>query len=589
VLERTPERRFSGFFILNDRFKEIFCMLTGILQIILLLSILTVGAVLLGRYMAKVFGDAAPFPATGFLEKGLYRLFGADEKEDMGWRTYAANLVIFNLICMVALFVLQELQHFLPLNPQKFGPVRWDTALNTAVSFATNTNWQAYGGESTMSYLTQMLGLAVQNFLSAAIGIAACIAFIRAFVRHSVSKIGNFWVDLTRTVLYILLPLSIILSLILVSQGVIQNLNPYVKAKTLQGQEQVIAQGPAASQIAIKHIGTNGGGFFNANSAHPYENPTPLTDYLEILALLMISAALPFTFGRMYGSNKQGWVIFLAMLLLYVGGLSVALLSELHGNPLLAKLGIAHGINMEGKEVRFGELASVVFAHSTTVTSCGAVNCMHDSLMPVTGMILIFNIAIGEVIFGGVGTGLISMIIYAIITMFLAGLMIGRTPEIFGKKLEPFEMVMAVIVLLSSSITQLALGAVSVSSGIGLSSLNNAGPHGMSEIIYAFVSAAGNNGSAFAGLNANTPFYNLATASAMLIGRFTVIIPSLAIAGALARKKMVPKSVKFPTEGPLFVAMLISVVIIVGALTFFPVLVLGPYLEHLMILAGKMF
>jgi K+-transporting ATPase ATPase A chain len=562
-----------------------------IIQLLIFLAVVTAIAVVLGEYMAKVFSGGGTIISRVLhpLEIGLYRLFGVDENEEMGWKTYALNFLIFNGIGIIALFLIQEAQGLLPLNPQKFGPVRWDTALNTAVSFVTNTNWQAYGGESTMSYLTQMLAMTVQNFLSAAAGIAVAIAFIRAFVRHSVTTIGNFWVDLTRTIVYILLPFCVVFSLVLVSQGIIQNLKPYTRATTLQGQQQVIAQGPVASQVAIKMLGTNGGGFFNANSSHPYENPTPMTDYLEILALLSIAAALPFTFGIMAGSRKQGMVIFCAMMILYLLGLGVALWSESHGNPLLAKLGIAHGMNMEGKEVRFGQLASVVFAQSTTVTSCGGVNCMHDSLMPITGMILMFNMAIGEVIFGGVGTGLISMIIYAIITMFLVGLMIGRTPEIFGKKLEPFEMVMAVIVLLSSSIAQLCLSAVAVSSSFGISSLNNAGPHGLSEILYAFISSAGNNGSAFAGLNANTPFYNLATAAAMLVGRYFVIIPSLAIAGTLVQKKMVPKSVKFPTASPLFVVMLVSVVIIVGALTFFPVLALGPLLEHLQIGTGVTF
>ncbi len=555
------------------------------LQFILFLVILTGLAVPLGEYMARIFDSKK----IRRLEAPAYRLFGIDPTKEMTWKTYALNLVLINVIGLVFVFALQRFQQFLPLNPQKMGPVRWDTALNTAVSFVTNTNWQAYGGESTMSYLTQMLGLAVQNFLSAAVGIAAAIAFIRAFARQSVTEIGNFWVDLTRTIIYILLPLCIIFSLFLVSQGVIQNFHPYVHATTVQGQEQVIAMGPIASQEAIKELGTNGGGFLNANSAHPYENPTPVTDYLEIIGLLVISVALPFTFGIMMKNRKQGWVIFFAMLLLYLIGFSVVAWSELHGNPLLAKLGVEQGLNMEGKEVRFGQLASIVFAQSTTVTSCGAVNCMHDSLMPLSGMILIFNMAIGEVIFGGTGTGLISMIVYAIITMFLVGLMIGRTPEIFGKKLEPFEMIMAMIVILSSSVVQLVLSAVAVSHGFGLSSLNNAGPHGLSEILYAFVSAAGNNGSAFAGLNANTVFYNLGTAFAMLVGRFTVIIPALAIAGTLVTKKMVPKSVQFPTDGSLFVVMLVSMVIIVGALTFFPVLALGPLLEHLFIYAGKVF
>ena len=562
-----------------------------ILKLTLFLAIVTIAAMVLGEYMAKVFTGNRNIltPLLTPVEKVLYKLFGVDAKEEMNWKTYALDLLIFNAIGIAVLFLIQEFQHLLPLNPQKLGPVKWDLALNTAVSFVTNTNWQNYTPERTMSYLTQMLGITVQNFLSAATGIAAMVAFIRAFIRQNVSEIGNFWVDLTRSIVYVLLPLSFLLALILVSQGVIQNLNPYVKATTLQGQVQVIAQGPAASQEAIKMVGTNGGGFFNANSAHPYENPTPMTDYLQILALLVLAAASPFMFGKMVGSRKQGWVIYISMMILYLMGLSVVVWSEFHGNPLLAKLGITGGLNMEGKEVRFGQLASAVFAHSTTVTSCGAVNCMHDSLMPLTGLILIFNMAIGEVIFGGVGTGLISMIVYAIITMFLVGLMIGRTPEIFGKKLEPAEMIMAVIILLASTIIQLTFSAIGVSNSFGLSSMNNAGPHGFSEIMYAFVSMAGNNGSAFAGLNGNTLFYNLAGAFAMLVGRYFVIIPALAIAGMLVKKKMVPKSVKFPTASPLFVVMLVSVVIIVGALSFFPPLALGPLLEHLMLQAGRTF
>lgn len=568
-----------------------------IIRLAVFLGILTFVAFILGEYIAKVFKGDKTFLSfiLSPIEKFLYKLFGVNESQKMDWKTYSFSFIIFNVIGIVFLFALQEVQQFLPLNPQGFGAVRWDTALNTAVSFVTNTNWQAYGGESTMSYLTQMLGMTLQNFLSAACGIAVAFAFIRAFINKKsenpeiLQSLGNFWVDLTRSIVYILLPLSILFSLIFVSQGMIQNFNPYVKAQTLQGPEQVIAQGPVASQVAIKLIGTNGGGFFNANSAHPYENPTPVTDYLEILGLLIIAASLPFTFGALVNNRKQGWTIFMAMMLLYLIGLSVAVYSEMHGNPLLSKIGVEQGINMEGKEVRFGVLSSTVFAHSTTVTSCGAVNSMHDSLMPITGLILMFNMMIGEVIFGGVGTGFVGMIIYAILTMFLVGLMIGRTPEIFGKKLEPYEMVMAVIAIVLPSVIQLTFGAVAVSSNLGLSSLNNAGAQGLSEIIYAFASGAGNNGSAFAGLNANTPFYNLTIAFAMLIGRFATILPSLAIAGSLVNKKFLPDEAKFPTATPLFVVMLVSVVIIVGALTFFPVWVLGPILEKLFLASGKLF
>lgn len=564
---------------------------TVLVQLALFLTILTLIALLLGEYMAKVFQGERTFLSfiLNPIEKLLYKLFGIDDKAEMDWKAYSFSLIIFNVLGILALFILQEFQHLLPFNPQHFGALRWDTALNTAVSFVTNTNWQSYSGETTMSYLTQMLGLAVQNFLSAAVGIAVAIAFIRAFTRKTTSDIGNFWVDLTRAVVYILLPLSILYSLVFVSQGVIQNLNPYIKAHTLQGQEQVIAQGPVASQEAIKILGTNGGGFFNTNSAHPYENPNALTDYMQILGLLIISAAFPFTFGILLNRRKQGWAIFSAMMILYLIGLGVVIWSEFHGNPILSKLGIGHGLNMEGKEVRFGILNSVLFAQSTTVTSCGAINAMHDSLMPLSGLILMFNMMIGEVIFGGVGTGFVGMILYAILTMFLVGLMIGRTPEIFGKKLEPYEMVMAVIAVILPSIIQLTFSAIAATHTVGLSSLNNHGPHGLSEIIYAFASGAGNNGSAFAGLNANTQFYNLGLAFAMLVGRFGTILPSLAILGSLAKKRFVPDESKFPTASPLFVGMLVCVVIIVGALTFFPALVLGPILEHLVILSGGLF
>lgn len=566
-------------------------METVLMQLALFLTILTFIALILGEYMAKVFKGEKTLLSfiLQSIEKLLYKLFGVDETTEMDWKAYSFSLIIFNVLGIIALFALQELQHILPFNPQNLGAVRWDTALNTAVSFVTNTNWQAYAGEGTLSYLTQMLGLTVQNFVSAAVGIAVVVALLRAFTNKEIKTIGNFWVDLTRAIVYILLPLSILYSLVFVSQGAIQNLNPYVKAHTIQGVEQVIAQGPVASQEAIKILGTNGGGFFNANSAHPYENPTPLTDYMQILGLLIISAALPFTFGILLNNRRQGWAIFMAMAILYLLGLGVALWSEYHGNPILSKFGIQHGLNMEGKEVRFGILSSVLFGHSTTVTSCGAVNSMHDSMMPITGLIFMFNMMVGEVIFGGVGSGLVGMILYAILTMFLVGLMIGRTPEIFGKKLEPYEMVMAVIALILPSVVQLIFGAIAATHGFGLSSLNNAGPHGLSEIIYAFASGAGNNGSAFAGLNANTPFYNLSIAFAMFVGRFGTLIPSLAIAGSLIQKRFVPDEAKFPTASPLFVVMLVSVVIIVGALTFFPVMVLGPILEKLLLSAGGLF
>jgi K+-transporting ATPase ATPase A chain len=562
------------------------------LSLILFPLILTALAYPLGEYMAKVFSGGPTFltPVLAPVERFLYRLFSVDPNEEMSWKTYALSLVLFNVIGIVALFFLQLIQGLLPFNPQKFGAVRWDTALNTAIAFGTNTNWQAYSGEQTMSYLTQMLGLTVQNFTSAAIGIAAVIAVIRGFIRKSAAAIGNFWVDLHRCVLYVLLPLVVILSLILVSQGVVQTLSPSITANTLEGGKQVIAVGPVASQEAIKQIGTNGGGFFNVNSSHPFENPTPLTDFLEVLGLLLIAAALPFTLGAMLKNRKQGFAVFAAMMILYLAGLGIFSWTEMQGNPLLEKAGVVSGINMEGKEVRFGVINSVLFAHSTTVTSCGAVNSMHDSMMPLSGLVLLFNMAIGEVIFGGVGTGLIGMLSYAILTMFLAGLMIGRTPEFMGKKLELLEMVMAVVIIITPAILLLVLSSAAISTQAGLSSLGNKGPHGLSEIIYAFASAAGNNGSAFAGLNANTVFYNLTTSLAMLVGRFSTIIPALAIAGSLAGKKIVPSSIAtFPTTSVLFIVMLVSVIIVVGALTFFPVFTLGPLIEHLLLNIGKTF
>ena len=562
------------------------------LCVILLPLITALLAFPLGEFMAKVFSGSRTFltPVIAPVERMLYRLFSVDEKEEMSWQTYTLSLVIFNIIGIAVVLILQLVQGVLPFNPQKFGPVRWDTALNTAISFGTNTNWQAYSGEQTMSYLTQMLGLTVQNFLSAAIGIAAVVAVIRGFIRKTSNAIGNFWVDLTRSIFYVLLPLVIILSLLLVSQGVVQTLSGSITAQTLEGGKQIIAVGPVASQEAIKEIGTNGGGFFNANSAHPFENPTPLTDFLEMLGLLLIPMALPFTFGAMLKNRRQGAAIFAAMLILYLAGLGIFVRAEIHGNPLLQNAGVLHGLNMEGKEVRSGVINSVLFAQSTTVTSCGAVNSMHDSMMPLSGLVLMFNMAIGEVIFGGVGVGLIGMLSYAILTMFLAGLMIGRTPELMGKKMELFEMVMSIIIILSPAILLLLLSGIAVTAKAGLASLSNGGPHGFSQIVYAFASASGNNGSAFAGLNANTVFYNLTTSLAMLVGRFSTIIPALAIAGSLANKKIVPTSIAtFPTTGLLFIIMLVGVIIIVGALTFFPVFTLGPLLEHLLMMTGKTF
>jgi len=567
-------------------------MLMEFAGVALLLAILLTLAAPVGRYIGKVFNNE-PNPLTPLLhpvEQAIYNSCGIDDKREMSWRTYAGALLIFNAIGIAVLFLLQELQIFLPINPQSLGPVRWDTAINTAVSFTTNTNWQAYSGEQTMSYLTQMLGLTVQNFLSASVGIAAAVAFIRGFTRKNVQTIGNFWVDLTRAVLYLLLPAAVIWAIIFASQGVVQTLEPYVYANTLDGKEQIIAVGPVASQDAIKFLGTNGGGFFNVNSAHPFENPTPLTDFLQVLGMLLIPMSLPFAFGWMIKDDKQGRAIFAIMLVLYLMGLSVAVWSETQGNPLLKNLGVAEGINMEGKEARFGVVPSVLFAQSTTATSCGGINSMHDSMLPLTGLVLLFNMVIGEVIFGGVGVGLIGLLFYCIMTMFLAGLMIGRTPEIFGKKLEPFEMMMAVIALLAPSIALLMLAGIAIMMPEALSSLNNAGPHGVSEILYAFASACGNNGSAFAGLNANTIFYNLALSAGMIVGRFATILPALAIAGSLAQKKIIPYSTAtLPVDSPLFVIMVAGTVIIVGALTFFPVFVLGPIMEQLSLLSGRTF
>lgn len=562
-----------------------------ILQILLLLSLLTLFALILGQYMARVF-CAETTPLSKVLrpiELLLYKLFGVNEYEEMTWKVYAKNLIAFNIIGIGVLFLIQELQSFLPLNPQSLSNIKADLALNTAISFPTNTDWQNYSGEKTMSYFTQMFGLTVQNFLSAAIGIATAIAFIRGFVRKTTNELGNFWVDITRAIVYILLPLAIVFALILISQGVVQNFKPYVQAKTIEGEMALIAQGPAASQIAIKHLGTNGGGFFNANSAHPYENPNVLTNYLEILTLLLIPAAFPFTLGRMMNNRKQGWILYTTMMLLFLVGLFGALWFEFQGNPLLNKLGIENGSNMEGKELRYGIENSILFAQATTATACGAVNALHDSLMPIPGLTLMFNMMIGEIIFGGVGTGMIGILAYAILTMFLIGLMIGRTPEIFGKKLGSREIILVALLLLLPSMIQLLFGSIAISTSAGLSSLGNSGPHGLSEIIYAFASAAGNNGSAFGGLNGNTFFYNLTLSAVMLMGRFAIIIPALGIAGSLAAKNKIPEEVQFPTTNFLFLSILIGIIVIVGALTFFPVLVIGPFLEHLLIEGGQSF
>ena len=566
-------------------------MTQDVIYIVIFLIVLAALAPLLGRYMAAVFQGRRNLlsPVALPLERLIYRVCRIDEKEEMTWKAYVGDFLWFSGISLVALFLLQLTQGRLPLNPQGFGSVHWDTAINTAISFMTNTNWQAYGGEVTMTYLTQMVGLTVQNFVSAAAGIAVALPLVRAFTSKLKETVGNFWVDMTRAVIYVLLPLSLILATVLVSQGVVQTFSAYVHAQTLEGGKQVIAVGPAASQVAIKQLGSNGGGFFNANSAHPFENPTPLSNFLEMLSILLIPMALCFTFGVMINNRRQGSAIFWAMMVLFLLGLCVSLAAEWQANPAIAKLGVMGG-NMEGKEVRFGIGPSVLWGQATTVTSNGSVNSMHDSMMPLTGLVYMFNIAVGEVVFGGVGVGLIGMLMYAILTLFLAGLMIGRTPEFLGKKLESREMIMAVVVVIAPAIASLIFAALATATKTGLASLNNAGPHGLSEILYVYFSAAGNNGSAFAGLNANTPFYNLTTGFVMLVGRFLTIVPALAIAGSLAAKKSIPpSSATFPTASALFVGMLVGVVIIVGALTFFPALVLGPVLEQLLLAAGRVF
>jgi K+-transporting ATPase ATPase A chain len=558
----------------------------------------------LGAYMARVF-DGPPTlldRVLGPVEHAMYRVAGVDPHQGMTWRTYALAMLLFNLVGVLAVYALQRLQGLLPLNPQGFGAVSADSSFNTAASFATNTNWQGYGGEATMSYLTQMLALTVQNFVSAAAGIATLVAFIRGFRLRQAEQVGNFWVDMVRSTLYILLPLSAGLALILVSQGVIQNFDTYRSVPLLQvtadgdGKpvtEQVLPMGPAASQIAIKQLGTNGGGFFNVNSAHPFENPTPLANFLEMLSILLIPAALCYTFGRMVGDTRQGWAVLAAMTAIFVVMLALCVWAEYAGNPRLTPLGVdqtasavAPGGNMEGKDVRFGVANSALWATATTAASNGSVNAMHDSFTPLGGLVPLFMIEMAEVVFGGVGSGLYGMLIFAIIAVFVAGLMVGRTPEYLGKKIEAYEMKMSTLVILFPCLVVLVCTAIAVVAPAGLAGRLNTGPHGFSEILYAFSSMGNNNGSAFAGLSANVPFYNLLGGVAMLIARYWLAIPTLAIAGSLARKKIVPPSPgTLPTHTPLFIAMLIGVVIIVGVLTFIPALALGPIVEHLMLVA----
>jgi potassium-transporting ATPase potassium-binding subunit len=579
--------------------------LNGLLQIGLYLAALLILVKPLGEYMARVY-EGRGFGldrALGPVERFIYRLCGVRPDEEMDWKTYAAAMLLFSLAGVLFLYFLMRLQDRLPANPQGFGAVPPDLSFNTAVSFVTNTNWQNYVGESTISAFTQMFGLAVKNFLSAATGMAILVALIRGLSRRSAQTLGNFWVDVTRTTLYILLPLAFVLALVLAGQGVVQTVAPYPSLPLLQpaldaqGQRvtlQTLAVGPVASQVAIKHLGTNGGGFFNANAAHPFENPTPLTDFLLILAETAIPAALTYTFGRMVRDTRQGWAILAAMLIILSVAMIGAYAAETRGNPRLAGLGVDQtltdtqpGGNMEGKEIRFGIARSALFATATTATSTGAINSMHDSFTPLGGLVPLIMMQFGEVVLGGVGSGLYGMLVFAIIAVFVSGLMVGRTPEYLGKKIEAYEMKMASLVILIMPLTVLSFTALAMVTEAGRSAVGNPGAHGFSVILYAFTSQGNNNGSAFAGLNGNTAFYNVTGAMAMLLGRFWLAVPTLALAGALVRKKIVPTSVgTLPTHTPLFVVLLIGIVVIVGALTFIPALALGPIVEQLQ-LAGQ--
>lgn len=584
----------------------------GVFQIALYLALIVACAKPFGAYMANVFEGRRTFmhPVLRWLEVLTYKLIGVKEDVEQRWTHYTAALLSFSIFGFIFVYLLQRLQGFLPFNPQKFGAgqVTPDLAFNTAVSFMTNTNWQAYTGEATVSYLVQMAALAVQNFASAAAGIAVAIAVVRGFARHETRTLGNFWVDVTRTTVYILLPICIIGALFLCSQGVIQNLRPYGTVTTIEGAKQTIAQGPVASQEVIKELGTNGGGFFNANSSHPFENPTPLSNFFEMLLIFLIPGGLTYTFGKMVKDTRQGWALLAAFSVMFLIGVFVAYNFEQGGNPMLTKLGLqpaaTHdqpGGNMEGKEVRFGIPNSALFATITTDASCGAINSWHDSFTPIGGMVPLFNIMTGEVIFGGVGAGLYGILLYCILAVFIAGLMVGRTPEYLGKKIEQKEVKMAMLAIIATAFSILVFTAFSSvitfpakgywnPPGPAIANMNNSGPHGFSEILYAYTSGTGNNGSAFAGLNANTPWYNLTIGLAMLIGRFLFLIPLLAAAGSLAAKKTVPTtSGTFPTHGPLFVGLLVGTVVIVGALTFFPALSLGPIVEHYLMHSGKLF
>jgi potassium-transporting ATPase potassium-binding subunit len=563
---------------------------SGILLILVFIAVIAALTAPLGAYMAKVFTGERTWAHKLLrpLEVAIYKLCGIDESAEQHWTCYAGGVLAFSIVSLLLTYLIMRLQQWFPLNPQGLGNVASGLAFNTAVSFTTNTNWQAYTPETTMSYLTEMIGLATHNFFSAASGIAVAIAFVRGLSRHSVKTLGNFWVDFTRAIVYVLLPLSVAGALLLCSQGVIQNFSPYTKAATVEGAVQTIPQGPIASQEAIKMLGTNGGGFTNANSAHPYENPTPLSNFAEIAFIFLIPAGLTYTFGKMVKDTRQGWAIFAAMLALFIFGVCVTYPAEMAGNPNLTKLGLTGG-NWEGKEARFGIADSSLFTVVTTDASCGAVNNMHDSLTPIGGLVPLVNIELGELVFGGVGSGLYGILMFAILAVFIAGLMVGRTPEYLGKKIEQKEVKMIMLAALVLAFSILVFAGAGVGLNTVKDSLGNHGPHGLTEVLYAYTSGVGNNGSAFMGLNANTPYLNTTTGLAMLFGRFLMMIPLLAAAGSLAQKKLVPVSAgTFPTHGPLFVFLLVAVTLIVGALTYFPALSLGPIVEHFLMVQGKL-
>ncbi|ESX06945.1 ATPase [Mesorhizobium sp. LSJC268A00] len=565
--------------------------LNGWIQILVYCGIVVLLVKPLGGYMYRVFNGDRTFlsPILGPVERGLYRISGTSEREEQHWTTYVAGIIFFSLASFLVLYFLQRLQGVLPYNPAGMASVEPNLAFNTAVSFVTNTNWQNYGGESTLSYLVQMAGLTVQNFMSAAVGIAIAVALIRGFARASAKSIGNFWVDMTRCTLYILLPLSIVLTLVYVWLGMPQTLGPYVDATTLEGAKQTLALGPVASQVAIKMLGTNGGGFFNANAAHPFENPDAISNMIQMVTIFALGAALTNVFGRMVGNQRQGWAILATMGVLFIAGVVICYWAEAAGNPLVHALGIDGG-NMEGKESRFGIAASALFAVITTAASCGAVNAMHDSFTALGGLIPMLNMQLGEVIVGGVGAGFYGIVMFIVITVFVAGLMVGRTPEYLGKKIEAKEVKMAMLAILALPLVMLVFTAIAVVLPSAVASMANGGPHGFSEVLYAYTSAAANNGSAFGGLSGNTPWYNITLGISMWVGRFFVIIPALAIAGSLATKKTVPASAgTFPTDGPLFVGLLVGVILIVVGLTFFPALAIGPIVEHLAAINGQTF